>query len=372
MNSYFIRKHDEAMQINQYSEHYNILTRRILMHCIAEHPGENIFISPLSVLLLLSIAADTTAGKTREEIMRLLNSRSGDNNAGKILAEFQKCLAGTDSFASANAIYARPDCVPAVHKSCIDLIRSRYNGEFFTDRNMTEAINQWIGWKTRGMIGKAADESMKDMLFCLINAVSFESAWNWPFEDEDIKERYFHNADGSRVCVPMLHGSEDEYIENDLFTGFIKLYKESRFAFMALLPREKAALSEPTELNLTGLFRSARRAVVDIRLPEFRFEFSQNLASFCAKEGIHEIWSDHADFSPLSADWLRMEAMLHKTFVEVNKAGTRAAAVTPAAVAVGCLPPGEIKEVFLDRPFLFAIIHTNTGIPVFAGQVNRL
>ena len=359
------------MEINQYSDHYNTLTRRILMHCIAEHPGENVFISPLSVLLLLSITADSTAGKTREEILELLNDSSGKNSIGKALGDFQKALAGTRIFSSANAVCVRPDFARTIHKSYTDLILPGYSGELFTGSNMVETVNQWISMKTKGMIREAADESMKEMLFCLISAVTFESAWYWPFEDEDVKDRYFHNSDGSRNLVPTLHGSEDTYVENDVLTGFIKPYKDYQFSFMALLPKEKAALSELTDLNLTNLFQSARRAIVHIRLPELRFEFSEDLASFCAEEGIHEIWSDHADFSPLSDAWLKMDAMLHKTFIEVNRAGTRAAAVTFGEVGVGCLPPKEIKKVFLDRPFLFAIIHNKTGIPVFAGQMNH-
>ena len=73
------------MQNSQYTNQYNTLTRRILTHCAAEHPGENIFISPLSVLLLLSIAADSTAGKTQEEIIRFLNGCSGQSNTGMSL-----------------------------------------------------------------------------------------------------------------------------------------------------------------------------------------------------------------------------------------------------------------------------------------------
>lgn len=30
------------------------------------------------------------------------------------------------------------------------------------------------------------------------------------------------------------------------------------------------------------------------------------------------------------------------------------------------------KEVILDRPFVFAIVHNDTGLPVFAGVVNHI
>jgi len=58
----------------------------------------------------------------------------------------------------------------------------------------------------------------------------------------------------------------------------------------------------------------------------------------------------------------------------VNRAGTRAAAVTGGVVAAGCAPSiEETKSVTLDRPFLYAVINKEyDGLPVFAGVVNRL
>ena len=63
-----------------------------------------------------------------------------------------------------------------------------------------------------------------------------------PYEDEDIYEdEEFANADGSKAEVTMLVSKEECYIENDLFTGFIKPYKESGYSFMALLPKSESA-----------------------------------------------------------------------------------------------------------------------------------
>lgn len=40
------------------------------------------------------------------------------------------------------------------------------------------------------------------------------------------------------------------------------------------------------------------------------------------------------------------------------------------AVSEGCLP--DFFTVKLDRPFIYAIMHDDTGLPVFAGAVNKL
>ena len=66
-----------------------------------------------------------------------------------------------------------------------------------------------------------------------------------------------------------------------------------------------------------------------------------------------------------------MDAIIHKAHIEVDRKGTKAAAVSLGIVVCGCAPqPEEFKEVRLDRPFIYAIMHNQTGLPVFAGVTN--
>ena len=361
------------MRDNPYTDRYNALTRRILAHCSAERPGENLFVSPLSVLSMLAIAAYSTGGTTRDEILRLLNGPDGRDVALASLGGFQKEFSEGGAFTSANAVCIRSDCAASVNRAYEDRLLSGLNGELFSGDDMIAEVNRWAERKTGGMIRNAMPESMKKTMFSLLNAVAFKSAWDHPFKDEDVKDRYFLNADGSRSRVMMLHGTEHYYIECKDFTGFVKPYEDDRFSFMALLPRKNRPLAEAAErVDFPALFRSAYFDNIHVRLPEFRFGSEQSLDAFCQAEGISEIYSEHADFSPLSDKWLRLDTMLHKTWIEVDRNGTRAAAFSLGAVMDGCLPPMEFREVFLDRPFLFAIVHNDTGIPLFTGMVNRL
>ena len=360
------------MPMKRYSSQYNALTGKMLAFYASEHTGENVFISPLSILILLSLAADSTAGTTREEILQVLQDPSGDHLHGLVLGSFQKLLSRTGAFSSANAVCLREDFAPTLNRPFLDHFLPVYDGEVFAGKDMVNDVNRWIHDKTKGLVSKVADESMSDMLFSIINAVAFDAKWDCPFMDYQIKDKYFHNADGSRSRVMMLHGKESSYIEDDTFIGFVKPYEKNDFSFMALLPRKEKELPDLQKIHFTELFHSAHFDDVHIQLPEFSFSFCQNFNSFCFGEGIEEIFSDHADFSRLSSAWLKAEQIIHKTFIEVNQDGTRAAAVSMCAVMAGCLPPQEFKEVFLDRPFIFAIVHSETGIPVFVGTVNHL
>ena len=66
--------------------------------------------------------------------------------------------------------------------------------------------------------------------------------------------------------------------------------------------------------------------------------------------------------------------VLHKTHIEVDRVGTRAAAVTAIEVEAvdSCEEYEEPVMIILDRPFIYGIIDNETGLPVFLGCVNTL
>lgn len=357
--------------VKEYAEQYNALTGLLLKYCCAETGERNMMISPLSILLLLSVVSDTVAGKTRDEVMDLL----GNPNAGNILREFQKAVSGYHEFAVSNAVIVREDIGPKINKSYIDLMRSRYDVWVLFHSDIIRIINKWAEINTNGMITDIAPEFLKDVLLCLVNVVAFESPWSDPYYDWNLDIHDFRNADGTKSAVIMMNGTEHEYVENEDFTGFLKPYKKDGFAFMALLPKKEDsdALEEGLgRANLIELCKTAKHCTVHTMMPVFKFDYSQDLSLLFKKLGVKELFTENADFSPVSYAPLKMESILHKTSIDVNQLGTRAAAATFAYAVYGSLPPVQFKEVNLDRPFAFAIVHEPTGIPVFSGVVRHL
>ena len=81
-----------------------------------------------------------------------------------------------------------------------------------------------------------------------------------------------------------------------------------------------------------------------------------------------------ADFSKLSDSPSYVDDILHKTYIEVDENGTRAAAVTAdIMLAMGAQQrEQEIVELNFDRPFLFIIEDTMNHYPIFVGAVNNV
>ncbi|MBQ9580360.1 MAG: proteinase inhibitor I4 serpin, partial [Lachnospiraceae bacterium] len=227
--------------------------------------------------------------------------------------------------------------------------------------------------KTRGMIPDAAGDSLDNIVACLMNAVAFEAKWEAPYEENDIYEEEFHNEDGSVVNVDMLHSSEYGWIEDRDLTGFLKSYKDEKYAFMALLPDEGANMAKIIKnIDFSGLFMKAEDEKVIVTMPEYKYDFEQDLTEICKELGIRSAFTPEADFSAMSTEWLKLDSIIHKAHIEVDRHGTKAAAVTMGMVMCGCAPMMKRRIVILDRPFIYAIMDTKTKLPIFVGIYKKV
>ena len=363
------------METGDYSSFYSETGRTILKQLAAGRPGQNIVFSPCSILMLLGVCAASSAGASRDEILRAV---AGDASFGALqdaLAQLRSDLTESGTLLSSTAVCVRRDIrdrVPARYEAMLDVV---YGGRIFTGENVAETVNAWVRENTLGMIDGIADDSMRNMPACLLNAAAFEAEWESAYRTDQIRKDRFTNADGSVTQAEMLNSKESRYVENGAYTGFVKPYKGREFSYMALLPREagaEALTGALASLDFPGLFRSAERTDVLVTMPEFRYSFSQDLTPLCGGMGIRTAFSANADFSPLSDVPLTIGSVLHRAFIQVDRKGTRAAAVTAALMLRSSARPRSPRVVRLDRPFVFAVVHNETGLPVFCGVVHQL
>ena len=158
----------------------------------------------------------------------------------------------------------------------------------------------------------------------------------------------------------------------------MKRYKYCGFSFMALLPQKT---TDPTEFiaslpnnALANLICSAVNTDVVVAMPEFTFDDTLDLRQILKEDGITSAFDKNtADLSNMiRLPQSYISGIKHKTHIEVDRNGTRAAAVTELVCCAGCWPQELAFEVKLDRPFVFAIVHDETSLPLFIGIVNTL
>ena len=80
-----------------------------------------------------------------------------------------------------------------------------------------------------------------------------------------------------------------------------------------------------------------------------------------------------ADFSNLGESTegnIYVNSVIHKTYIKVGEKGTKAGAVTVVEMNDGAAgPPDEVKQVHLDRPFVYMLIDCENNIPFFIGTM---
>jgi len=116
------------------------------------------------------------------------------------------------------------------------------------------------------------------------------------------------------------------------------------------------------------IFSSAKRGnEVNVKMPKFRAEYSAQLIDTLKKMGVKDAFdSKTADFSSLIENRdAYIATVVHKTFIEVDENGTRAAAST--LVGADTMSLMEPYSVFLNRPFVYMIVDTETNLPLFIG-----
>ncbi|XP_051796394.1 LOW QUALITY PROTEIN: serpin B6-like [Acanthochromis polyacanthus] len=105
---------------------------------------------------------------------------------------------------------------------------------------------------------------------------------------------------------------------------------------------------------------------VDVRLPRFKMEETYDLENVLTSMGMVDAFDVmKSDFSGMSeTKELVLSKVTHKAFVEVNEAGTEAAAVSNNDLVESHVYP----RFTADHPFLFFIRHNSTMSILFAGR----
>ena len=364
------------------------LAFKLIKELSANEKGRNVMISPDSIITALAMTQNGAKGKTLDEMLGLLGG-------GMTLDEYNKALSGYNSmltslsgvkFAAANSIWIRNTSELKVKKDFIQTNKEYFDSDIFISDFGDETVNDINGWvkdNTDGMIEKLIDHIDPEHMMYLINALSFEAAWAEPYEGLQIDEdATFTNSDGKEEKATMLCETLNGLIRLNGGLGFKKNYEDMHYSFVALLPPEGMSVDEYLA-GITGedflLAWNSRDYEPDLitRLPEFGYDYGVSLKDALEKLGMSVAFGEEADFSGMcdpSLMSLRIADVIHKTHIELDRNGTKAAAVTAVIMAGEAMaeqPPEQIY-ITLDRPFVYAIVDNTTGLPVFLGTVNSV
>ena len=345
--------------------------------------GKNTLISPLSVLYALAMTTNGADGETLAQMEQVLGM-DVDNLNSYMLAYLDLLPESKDyKLSLANSIWFKDDPDFIVEQRFLQTNADYYGAGAYKaafDEGTRNDINNWVKEHTDGMIPEILDEIPDEAIMYLVNALAFDAKWADEYEEHQIREGRFTMEDGTRQDVDMMHSDEYTYLEDDLATGFIKYYKDRKYAFVAMLPNEGVTVSQYVD-SLTGehlreLLNNPQDVTVFASIPKFETEYGIEMSEVLQEMGMTDAFDYRvADFSKLgtyNVDGMNIciNRVLHKTFISVSEQGTRAGAATAVEmVAEGAMEIVEFKEVVLDRPFVYMLIDCETNLPFFIGTM---
>ncbi len=356
----------------------------------AEYEGDSLLVSPLSVMLALSMTANGAESETLKQFEDVLGGKMDIDSLNAQLFNYTSSLTSTDKakFNLANAVWLTSDPSFSVNRHFISRIENTFDADIvaadMTNPATVDEINSWVKKETFDMIDKIIDEGSLDgqTIMVLLNAIAFDAQWQNEISDKSCFEDYFNGTDGKKA-VTFMRTPGNRYLEGNNEIGFIKNYAGGDYAFLALLPDEGIDINDyVASLSGKEFLKICEKDFGDLYevntvIPHFSFDCSLSMAGVLGKMGIKDA------FSPFTADLsgmgesaigaLHISEVLHKTHIELDNKGTKAAAVTGVVVkATGMSASVTVKNVVLDRPFVYAIIDTQTGLPIFLGVCENI
>jgi serpin B len=353
-------------------------------------PGENLFLSPLSISTALSMTYAGAGGTTAAAFEALLGSglapaahhRAMNHLDAALNARGQGATAadgGAFRLQTTNQLFAQAGF--PFETPFLDTLALEYGArvrllDFLTEAEPSrKAINAWVESRTEQRIKELLAEGIitPDTVLVLVNAIYFNAAWKTAFAQSATSAQDFTRADGTKTSVPMMHGPElsARAAQVDGLEVFELPYDGDELSMLVIVPPHGGLAALEGSLDaarIEALTAGLAQEHLDLRLPKFEIRTSAALRPKLTQLGLGVAFSGDADFSPMStAAGLSVSEVVHQAFVLVNEAGTEAAAAT--AVIVGRDSAPASRPLVVDRPFVFAIRDHATGALVFVGRV---
>ena len=358
---------------------------------------ENTACSPINLYLCMAMLTEMTSGQTQSELLEAL----GQDNVEEIREQSRKiwgtvyedndvskCVLGNSIWLNQDISF-RKDILKTVSDN---YYASTYQGEMGTAK-MDSAIQKWVNDMTGDALKKQVEgiETAKNTATVLLSTAYFHDQWGTPFPEENTKKSVFDNADGSKAeCdfMEQTYMGKSIYRKKDFTSTFMGF--ENQKSMWIFLPNEGVTVDDLIEEDMADVLhivsdtnsddKDAEWAKVTIKLPKFEIETGEvNLIPAMKKMGVKNLFDvDDADFTRLVGEEKKDEyniyadKVVQASKVAVDENGCSVASYTEVELKCGSAMVEKEYTVDCNRPFLFVISDSYSGIPVFAGVVNNM
>jgi serpin B len=359
-----------------------------LYQALREQEG-NLFYSPHSISVALAMTYSGARGETAQQMADTLQFMLEQERLHPAFNWLDAELASRGEGAQGkdgegfklnivNAIWGQKDY--EFLPTFLDVLAENYGAglRILDFANETEKsrliINDWVSDQTEQRIKDLIPKGIitSGTRLVLTNAIYFNAAWAYPFNESMTADGPFYLLDGGQVSVPMMKQTEAfGYTEGEGYQAVELLYDGDELSMVILLPAAgnfEAFEEELQAQQVCDIISGLQPTGVALTMPKFEFDSEFSLKDTLAGMGMPVAFSGAADFSGMTGSpGLSISAVQHKAFVSLDEAGTEAAAAT--AVIMDEEEPDQQAEITINHPFIFLIRDIETGAILFVGRV---
>ncbi|MBS3056548.1 MAG: serpin family protein [Candidatus Aenigmarchaeota archaeon] len=344
----------------------------------------NIFFSPYSISVALTMTYEGARGQTAEEMQSVFHIPRDTNLRRPNFAAIYNDINKKDKsykLSTGNALWAQQDY--KFLGEYLSTVEKYYGGkaanvDFLREREKSrQTINTFIEEQTNNKIKDLIPEGVIDdrTRLVLTNAIYFKGTWVLQFDPKDTRDEDFTTNAKQTVKVPMMSLTGDDaefaYAGTDEIQILEMPYDGEDLSMLIILPKENnlGSIESLSSEKLSEWRNMLNKQRVNIYVPKFKFETKYFMVETLSNMGMPIAFTNAADFSGMDGTKnLLFQDVIHQAFVEVNEEGTEAAAAT-AVVIIEITSVPMIPTFRADHPFIFIIQEKETGNILFLGRV---
>jgi serine protease inhibitor len=344
--------------------------------------GQNSLVSPASVYLALGMTANGADGETLNAFRSVLGKYNLTldelNRAYKAYAQKLTQNQSNTTLNVSNSIWFKNDFNP--YKPFL-----QSNADFYgasarklnpKDQIAVDTINNWVRQSTNNKIDQIVSDIKPNDVMYLLNALYFNAKWQKPFDtthQASLSDFYLGNGSIQSTKFMWLDDTVD-YIKDQNASAVVLPYDDGHFAFLAILPDKGIKLDDYittiNENTMPNLMSKKTSAKIAVGMPEFKTSSTGDLKNILQGMGLSVAFEPgKADFSKMgsASEDLYISAIQSKTYLQVNELGTEAGAATNVRIT----RKGISQSIVFNRPFIYAVIDTQTNLPLFLGTMEN-
>lgn len=363
--------------------------------------GKNIFFSPFSISTALAMTYEGADGKTAEEMRTVFYFPEDDTLRQSSFAKLFNSLNESASkknyqLSIANALWNEQTY--EFRESFYETIDKYYYGKSTpvdfknSPEEQRQLINKWVmdhtNQKIEELLPSEPPSIKPDTRLVLVNAIYFKGDWASKFKSENtIESDFFVNAENKVTAKMMQQKNDFNYFDDETFQYLELPYKGEDMSMIVTLPKgiqtdcelntdcESSTykpvydFSIPSAKELFAAKSNMSETKIEVHLPKFKFEVEYQLKQDLNEMGVKEAFTDFANFKRMDPNnFVKIDQIYHKAFIEVNEEGSEAAAAT-AVVMVEKITMGRPILFNANHPFAFYIIDNKTQEILFLGKM---